>query len=257
MRSPTDLREAGSSLVEIMMSIGCGAIIIAAVLTSGVALQRSYMAVEGYSMAEGDQLRVQDYIALDCRRALSAAVVNNTLTLLVPKYYDAAGAAKTPTYTTNGAIQYSGRVVQDAVTTLSSSSVTSATANFTSADVGKVVVISNFAVGTTISSVTNATTAVLSSSSTADGTAQSLQIDSSVIISYYQSGTNFMRSVAGTAKAIASNVDSFTVNPQDLSSSVTCSITFAPRFVYLPGPGPVNGTTVFSNTFLRNAGARQ
>jgi hypothetical protein len=57
-------------------------------------------------------------------------------------------------------------------------------------------------------------------------------------------------------KAIATNVSSFTVSPQDLTSSVSCTITFSPRFVYLPGPGPINGTTVFSNTFLRNASAR-
>ncbi|MBA2527906.1 MAG: hypothetical protein H0V18_19315, partial [Pyrinomonadaceae bacterium] len=76
-------------------------------------------------------------------------------------------------------------------------------------------------------------------------------------ISYYQSGSSFMRQVNGTEKAIASNVASFTVTPQDLTSSVTCSVTFAPRFTSLPNPGPINGTTVFSNTFLRNAVARQ
>jgi hypothetical protein len=257
MKLTRHLGQAGFTLLEMAMSVACGLMVIAAILTAGVALQRSYMAVEGYSIAEGDQLRVQDYIALDCRRAVSAAVANNTLTLLVPKYYSSTGVANSPSYTTAGAIVYGGRTVQDAVTALGSSTVTSATANFTAADVGKVVAITNFPTGTTISSVTNGTTAVLSSSSTADGTAQAIQIDSSVIISYYQSGTNFMRSVAGTATAIASNVDTFTVTPQDLTSSVTCSITFAPRFVYLPGPGPVNGTTIFANTFLRNAMARQ
>ena len=177
-------------MLELMVSISCGLVILAAVITAGVALQRSFAAVEGYSMAEGDQLRVQDYIAMDCRRAVSAAIINNTLTLLIPAYYEATGNNNPvdPTYTTDYRIQY----------------------------------------GT--------------------GT---------IPISYYQSGSSFIRQVNGTDKAIATNVASFTVLPQDLTSSVTCSVTFAPRFTSLPNPGPINGTTVFSNTFLRNAVARQ
>ncbi len=186
----TNPRLRGFTILELMVSVSCGLLVLAAVITAGVALQRSFMAVEGYSMAEGDQLRVQDYIAMDCRRSVGAAVVNNTLTLLVPAYYNAGAnnVPRDPTYTASNGIQY----------------------------------------GT--------------------GT---------IPISYYQSGSSFIRQVNGTEKAIATNVGSFTVAPQDLTSSVTCSITFAPRFTSLPNPGPINGTTVFSNTFLRNAVARQ
>ncbi len=185
-----DPPQHGFTILELMVSVSCGLLVLAAVITAGVALQRSFMAVEGYSMAQGDQLRIQDYIAMDCRRAVSGAVANNTLTLNIPAYYDAAAnnIPVDPTYTTSYAIQY----------------------------------------GT--------------------GT---------IPIAYYQSGSNFMRQVNGTEKAIATNVASFTVTPQDLTSSVTCSVTFAPRFTSLPNPGPINGTTVFSNTFLRNAVARQ
>jgi Tfp pilus assembly protein PilW len=185
------------TLVEMMVAVACGSLMLGAVLAAGVALQRSFAAVEGYSIAEGDQLRVLDYIAMDCRRALSASVTNNTLTLTVPVYYDSTSAPTTPTLTT-GAVSY----------------------------------------GT--------------------GT---------VTITYSQSGSNFNRHIVvvdsgGTTTsdvttAIATNVASFTVAPQDLTSSVSCSITFSPRFTYLPGPGPIAGTTVYCNTFLRNAGARQ
>src|SRR5262249_9401369 len=183
------------TLVEVMAAVACGSVVLGAILTAGVALQRSFAAVEGYSIAEGDQLRVLDYIALDCRRALSASVANNTLTLTVPVYYNSNSNPTTPTLT-NGAVSY----------------------------------------GT--------------------GT---------VTITYSQSGTNFNRHIVvadsgGTTtsdvtNAIATNVASFTVAPQDLTSSVSCSITFSPRFTYLPGPGPIAGTTVYCNTFLRNAGA--
>lgn len=181
-------RFGGFTLVEQMVSLTCGLIVLAAVLTAGVALQRSFAAVEGYSMAEGDQLRVQDYIAMDCRRAVGGAVANNTLTLSIPTYYDASSNPVDPKHPAAGSIEYGA---------------------------------------------------------------------STIPISYYQSGTRFMRQVNGVENAIATNVGSFTVTPQDLTSSVTCSITFAPRFTTLANPGPINGTTVFSNTFLRNAVARQ
>jgi len=184
------------TLVEAMMAMACGSFILAAVLTAGTALQRSFMAVQGYSVAEGDQLRVSDYIALDCRRAVSASVANNVLTLTLPQYYDNSGNPITPTFDANGKIQYGS------------------------------------------------------------GT---------VTVRYYTSGPNFVREVTSpgvsasttATTVVASNVDSFTVSPQDLSSSVSCTITFAPRFTSLTDPGPINGTTVFSSTFLRNAAARQ
>jgi hypothetical protein len=190
--SGTKVRSA-VALVEMLMSIGCGSLVLALVVTAGVALQRSMVAVEGYSIAEGDQLRVLDYVAMDCRRALSASVANNILTLTVPAYYDSGGNPVAPTFTSTWGIQYNS--------------------------------------------------------------------GSTVTISYYQIGSNFVRSVTvgstATTTAIATNVSTFTVTPQDLTSSVSCSITFSPRFNYLPGPGPIAGTTVYCNTFLRNAGARQ
>jgi Tfp pilus assembly protein PilW len=183
------------TLVEMMMSLGCGSMILAAVVASGVCLQRSFAAVEGYSTSEGDQLRVLDYIAMDCRRALSASVSNGTLTLTVPNYYDSSGNVVTPTLT-SGTLQYSG----------------------------------------------GATTT----------------------ITYAKSGTSFVRTVGPTATwptgnaaiAIATNISAFTVTSTDLTSTVSCYITFSPRFVYLPGPGPIAGTTIYCNTFLRNAVAR-
>ena len=185
------------TLVEMLMTLGCSSIVMAAVLVGGVALQRSFAAVEGYSIAEGDQLRVQDYIAMDSRRALTASVDTSgpspVLTLTIPNYYDANNNQPTwsnahavpPTFTSSGAIQYGA--------------------------------------GTTM-------------------------------IRYYSSAANFIREVNGTQTVIASNVSSFTVASQD---SVSCTVTFAPAFTSLPGPGPIAGTTVYCNTFLRTAVARQ
>jgi hypothetical protein len=220
--------------------MGAGSIVLAAVTTAGVALQRSFAAVESYSMAEGDQLRVADYIAMDSRRAYAASVSNGVLTLTVPAYYDNNGNPQNPTLSGTGAIQYGG--------------------------------------------------------------------GSTVTISYSQSGSNFVRSVTKsgttTTTTIARNVASFTVTPQDLTLSISCSIMFFPTFTRNTGYGtwrsggstPANtlgsdgdyyvidptasdpttigdvycrsggaysrlnnikATRVYSNTFFRNASARQ
>jgi len=62
------------------------------------------------------------------------------------------------------------RTVTDAVTTNASASLTSATAAFTSADAGKTLTGTGIPANTVVSSVTNATTVVMSHNATADGT---------------------------------------------------------------------------------------
>jgi hypothetical protein len=225
-------------------------------VAAGVSLQRSFVAVENYSTAEGNQLRVMDYIAMDCRRARAASVANNQLQLTLPAYY------------------------------------------YNSSNDG--------------GNSSNDSTPVppsLSGSTLSYGSG-------SVVITYLQSGSNFNRqvdiknssgnSISGYPKttAVATNVSTFTVTPQDLTTSVSCSIMFFPNFTHMPGSGtwrsgasaPANGlgsngdwyaidptassastignvymksggsysliqnvkaTTVYINTFLRNAVARQ
>lgn len=69
-----------------------------------------------------------------------------------------------------------GRTVADGATTSASTTVTSATAAFTSLDVGAVIATANLPVGTTIASVTNATTVVASVAATATGTVQAVTL---------------------------------------------------------------------------------
>lgn len=68
------------------------------------------------------------------------------------------------------------RTVTDGVTTNASTSVTSATAAFTALDVGATIAGTGIPGGTTIASVTNATTVVTSAASTATGSSLSLTI---------------------------------------------------------------------------------
>src|SRR4051812_43912830 len=77
----SNFRTRAFTIVETLMSVGAGSLMLAAVLTSGVALQRSLTSVESYSNSESDQMRVLDYLAMDCRRALSASVTSTTITV--------------------------------------------------------------------------------------------------------------------------------------------------------------------------------
>jgi hypothetical protein len=106
-------KELAFTLTEMIVSIACATFILAAVVAASVSLQRSYAAAETYSNTEGDQLRVLDYIAMDCRRATSANVasVNNlpVLTLTVPVFYDPCnGNVPVTPVMVNGVVTYKG-----------------------------------------------------------------------------------------------------------------------------------------------------
>jgi hypothetical protein len=108
MKIPIKSKRMAFTLIEMLMSVGCGTLILAAIVAAGVSLQKSYAAMEGYSTAEGNQLRVLDYIAMDCRRATAASVgtvtVNNgstnisvnQLVLTLPQYYSAVDSTAAP-----------------------------------------------------------------------------------------------------------------------------------------------------------------
>ena len=122
MRMRKQITVFGFTMLEMVTSLGCGSFILAAVVAAGVSLQKSYTAFEGYSSVEGDQLRVLDYIAMDCRRATVASVgtitvsngseniVESQLVLTLPRYYSAINSTavpNTPVLDTNG-VTYGG-----------------------------------------------------------------------------------------------------------------------------------------------------
>jgi hypothetical protein len=75
------------------------------------------------------------------------------------------------------------RAVADGVTTNASPTITSATAHFVAADVGRIVTGTNLPRYDAIASVTNTTTAVLTANATATGTAQTLTIGENETVS--------------------------------------------------------------------------
>jgi type II secretory pathway component PulJ len=115
MRIFTNKKCLGFTLVEMMMSLSCGTFILAAVIAASVSLQKSFTAMQSYSTIEGDQLRVLDYISMDCRRATAASVNNGALTLTMPVYYNSSSSPAYQAYTptlSNGAVVYGSGSVQ-------------------------------------------------------------------------------------------------------------------------------------------------
>ena len=183
-----------------LVSVGCGSLILAAVILAGVSLQKSYAALEGYTTAEADQLRVLDYVAMDCRRATAASVgtvtvngvTESQLVLTLPTYYNSSTSStatfNTPSIT-SGSLKYG---------TISGNTVTANT------DIVKVYYQQTGSNFTREVKVTDSTGATVRSDVTT---------------------------------AIAKNVSSFTANPVDLTNSVSCSIMFFPTFVKNIGTG--------------------
>jgi len=202
---------SGFTLAEMLVSVGCSSLILAAVVTAGVALQRSYAAVELYSNTEGDQLRVLDYIAMDCRRAIGGQLVTSTGSTLSTPAVD-EGSWVNGTWTPNASGQ----------TTL----------------LLNLPVYYNSSGSNAAYQPTLATGGVLSYGS---GT---------VTVIYQRSGNNFTREVviknsSGTVTSdnistIAKNVASFTLTPIDQGSTngtLSCNLMFFPTFLHNAGSG--------------------
>ena len=202
------------TLVETLMSIGAGSLMLAAVLSSGVALQRSLNSVENYSITEADQMRVLDYIAMDCRRALSASIASKTVTVA-----SGTGAAKQNETVTENQLVLTVPLYYNPCN-------------------------NNVPVVPTLTG--GVLTYKLGSGSSAANTACTSVTNTSATIKYYQNGGFFEREVItqksdGTTSDvithIARNVATFIATPQDITSSVTCSIFFFPTFKRMPGSG--------------------
>ena len=79
---------------------------------------------------------------------------------------------------------------------------------------------------------------------------------SPVIVKYYLQGSSFIREVNGTKNPVADNVSDFSITEQDLTTAVTCSTTFQPRFTTAATANEIAGTKVYTKVYLRNAAAR-
>jgi Tfp pilus assembly protein PilW len=109
---------AGFTLGEMLISVSLGSIVLAAAVTSSVALQKSFNAVDNYFATHMQQIRIADYLNRDVKRGLSVTTSGDlhTVTVTVPNYIiqpgdpeaiinpSLVGSPRTPTiaYTASG-----------------------------------------------------------------------------------------------------------------------------------------------------------
>jgi hypothetical protein len=133
-----------------------------------------------------------------------------------------------------GGISYgpASRSVADGATTSGGTGLTSATAAFTSADVGAVVSGTGIPAGTTIASVTNGTTAVMSANASATGTGVSVAISGS-LAGFLLTATAAPRNSASTIVQGAL-LDTGRIVASKLPVAISAAVQSTnPRFVFI------------------------
>ena len=125
-------------MIELMVSLAVGSMILAAVASGTIAMQKLFVATDQYYMATSDQMRVLDFIALDMRRAVRGSVSNSaqTLTLTLSAtgkvIYGASASQPTVIYAISGTAP--NQVIQRTLTgsdrSVATTTLTSAAANY-------------------------------------------------------------------------------------------------------------------------------
>jgi hypothetical protein len=191
-------RRGGFTLGEMMVSMGVATILLVGIFSATVALNRSYAAADDYFTTHLQQIRIMDYLARDVKRSFSVTTSPDlkTVTCIMPNYViqpadpeavtDATtiGTRRTPVVVTSinlnkATVDYGTRMtrtVTDGVTVTGSPTLTSATAAFTTADVGNPITGTNIPASTTISGYTSATSVTLSKNATASGSPVTFKI---------------------------------------------------------------------------------
>jgi hypothetical protein len=151
------------------------------------------------------------------------------------------------------------RTVTDAKTTNGSTALTSDTAYFTAADVGRTVCGATLQAGAKIASVTNSTTAVMSLAANGSSPGSEVTIGGTVVV-YALSGNTITRTENGVLTTIASSTDNLLPETTDWQQSnteyTTTNVTFQPILTSgddLPKRGwKRSGTAVYATAYLRN-----
>src|SRR5712692_6439307 len=93
MKLKSSHKIAGFTLSETMVGLSLSSIVLAAAVTSGIALQKSFNAVDNYFTTHMQQIRIIDYLNRDVKRGLivTSSVDLQTVTVSVPNYIIQSG----------------------------------------------------------------------------------------------------------------------------------------------------------------------
>lgn len=286
---------AGFTLGEMIVVLGMFSLLMAAALSASVALQKSFRAADNFFSTHMQQIRIIDYLGRDVKRSLAVTtqLSPQTVTCTLPEYVVEAGdpdagagnanvgRRRDPeiTITANGPRVDYGREFTDAAITSGSTTLTSATGSFSSKDVGAAVNGANIPIGTTIQSVTSATTAVMSGKANLTRTNVRVTVSRTRAVVYSVVNDEIRRTESGAPTIIASSTDRLIPETLDCDNNPNCqadlaqanteytlsTVTFLPTFTFNSAPGAAqsaqarakenakrDGTSVYGKAYLRN-----
>lgn len=96
MKLKSSKKTAAFTLSEMLIAISLSSIVLAAAVTSGIALQKSFSAVDNYFSTHMQQVRIIDYLNRDVKRGLivTTSVDLQSVTVTVPNYIIQTGDAE-------------------------------------------------------------------------------------------------------------------------------------------------------------------
>jgi prepilin-type N-terminal cleavage/methylation domain-containing protein len=248
------------TLAEMLVAISIGSVILAAIAIASVSMQKSLNAADNFFGTQMQQIRIIDYLNRDVKRSyiVTASADLKTVTCVIPNYLN-GNVRTTPTVKTTETGTYVSypysRTVTDGVTTSGSATLTSASASFTSSDVGASVAGANIPTGTKIQAVTNSTTITMSASATASTSNATATFGATTVV-YSINGNSIVRTENGVVTNIASSTDQLLPQTTDVTLSnteyTTTSVVFQPVFTSGSATAEQTGTTVFTTSYLRN-----
>jgi prepilin-type N-terminal cleavage/methylation domain-containing protein len=118
MKLKSSPKITGFTLYELLIAMSISSVVVGAAMTSGIALQKSFKAVDSYFGTHMQQIRIIDYLSRDVKRGLivTTSVSPQSVTVTIPNYLiksgdpeaianpSLVGTARTPTitYTASG-----------------------------------------------------------------------------------------------------------------------------------------------------------
>jgi prepilin-type N-terminal cleavage/methylation domain-containing protein len=84
---------SGFTLYELLVAMSISSVVVGAAMTSGIALQKSFKAVDSYFGTHMQQIRIIDYLSRDVKRGLivTTSVSLQSVTVTIPNYLIQSG----------------------------------------------------------------------------------------------------------------------------------------------------------------------
>jgi Tfp pilus assembly protein FimT len=278
-------QDQGFTLAEMLLAVGTGTLMLAAIVSASVCLQRSFTAVDNYFASHVQQARIIDYLSRDVKRSyiVTTSTDKQTVTCVLPNYLVKAGdpddtggntgTRRTPTLSWVGnqlVANYSATTVNYVRTTQNSTTITCPglvglfSSWFPSSYVGQSIIGTGIPAGTIIQSVSNCvgnlcSQATMSKVATASNSNLTVTIGSLTNVVYSIVNQAIQRRENGSLTNIAASADNLIPTTTDVELANTeftqSTVTFLPAFArgnqtFLNNERA--GTTVFSLSYLRN-----